>query len=339
MLGGEVRRSLGIGFACTSFVACARPAPAPAREPLTAAPAQTVVIAAAEEPETDEPVDDRVIASDGRGTLAANLGCGGAIPSAPRSAGGLVVPVTPGERRLNIKGRLRSHIDGTLSARGRRTWVGPPVPSFVPLSHGTLELFLLDPVESGYFALYRDPYDASSCKLSGSTNCAFEVAAFDCSGATLFRVALNPFFSRKSHLEVQDAQLDGRIVYFNEACQSYSREAQGKCSSLVAIDPYSATVLWRTPPLVSNNRFLIYPDYIVTGYGFTSEPDHLYVVRRTDGRVVLKESLPRAHQDVYDWQGALVVELDSSTAVAYRRIGFDGPSPKLERLTALQRTP
>jgi hypothetical protein len=334
-----VRRVLGICWAGGVLVACTRPAPAPAREPLTAAPGPSVVIAAPVEPASDEPVDDRVMASDDRGTLVANLGCGGATPSAPRSAGGLIVPVTPAERRLNIKGRLRSHIDGTLSARGRRTWVGPPVPSFVPLSQGTLELFLLDPMEGGYFALYRDPYDASSCKLSGSTNCAFEVAAFDCSGATLFRVALNPFFSRKSHLEVQDVRLDGRIVYFNEACQSYSREAQGKCSSLVALDPYSAAVLWRTPPLVSNNRFLIYPSYIVTGYGFTSEPDHLYVVRRTDGRVVSKESLPRAHEDVYDWQGAVVVELDSSTAVAYRRVGFDGPSPQLERLTALQRAP
>lgn len=46
---------------------------------------------------------------------------------------------------------------GTLGATALRTWVGPPVPTFVPLVHGTLELFLLDPTPAGYFAFYRDP--------------------------------------------------------------------------------------------------------------------------------------------------------------------------------------
>jgi len=246
-----------------------------------------------------------------------------------RSAGGLTVPSVPGAKRLDFAGRLRSHIDGSLSARSQRTWVGPPVPAFVPLTNGTLELFILDPVPGGYFALYRDPYDASSCKLSGSKNCANEVAAFDCAGRLQFRIPLAQYLSRKDHLEVQDARYFAGVVYFNEACQSYSREAGGKCSSLVALDPLARKVLWRTPPLTSNNRVMVYEKYIVAGYGFTAEPDFLFVVRRSDGKVLQKVSVPSAHEDLIDGPGSIVAQMEPGRGLLFTREGFDGPSPKL----------
>jgi hypothetical protein len=323
-----------IGIGCTR---AASPPPGPASPP-PAAPVATIV-AVAPESSVEEPIDDRVPAPTEPVVAEPELGCAAerarALPV--RSAGGLVVSSPPAKQQREFKGRLRGDIEGTLSSGERRVWIGPPVPSFVPLANGTLELFVLDPTPSGYFALYRDPYDASSCKLSGSTNCAYEIAAFDCGGSTLFRVPLNKFLSRKNQLEVQDARMADRVVYFNEACQSYSREAGGRCSSLVALDPFSRAVLWRTRPLVSNNRFLVYPQYIVTGYGFTAEPDFLFIVRRSDGKVMHKESLPRAHEDLWDWQGALIVQLDPSSALAYRRDGFDGASPSLSRLVPLER--
>ena len=33
---------------------------------------------------------------------------------------------------------------------------------------------------------------------------------------------------------LKNVRYDGGVLYFNEACQSYSKEAQGKCSSIVA---------------------------------------------------------------------------------------------------------
>ncbi len=250
-------------------------------------------------------------------------------PATTRSAGGLVVPAVPGKKRFELAGRLRSHVDGALSARAQRTWVGPPVPSFVPLANGTLELFLLDPTPNGYFALYRDPYDAGSCKLSGSANCDSEIAAFDCAGKLLFRVPLAPYLSKKTHLEVQDARYFADVVYFNEACQSYSREAGGKCSSLVAFEPFARKVLWRTPPLTSNNRILVYEKYIVAGYGFTAEADFLFVVRRSDGKIMQKESIPSAHEDLIDGPGSVVAQMEQGRGLLFTREGFDGTSPKL----------
>jgi hypothetical protein len=250
------------------------------------------------------------------------------LPEA-RSAGGLTVPSVPARRRYEFTGRLRSHTDGALGAKSTRVWVGPPVPAFVPLASGTKELFVLDPAPGGYFALYRDPYDASSCTLGGSKNCESEVAAFDCSGKTSFRVAITPFLSSKNHLEIQDVRFSRDVVYFNEACQSYSSQAKGKCSSLVAFDPYARKVLWRTSPLVSNNRFKIYDKYIVTGYGFTAEPDFLFVVRRSDGKVMQKVGIPSAHEDLIEGPGSVLAQLEQGRGLLFSLEGFDGPGPKL----------
>jgi len=94
--------------------------------------------------------------------------------------------------------------------------------------------------------------------------------------------------SRSDNLEVQDIRLADGVLYYNEACQSYSREAQGQCSSLVAVDPRARRVLWRTAPLTSNGRFRLRGCYIVAGYGFTAEPDSVYLVERGSGAVVQK---------------------------------------------------
>lgn len=255
-------RAAPVCLAFGALFACARPAPRdtsapppppppPQMMPAEPAPPPLTIV----EPTTPPELPPAAPVAPPE-TLAAS-GC--AAPSgraATRSAGGLVVPAVPGKRRLELAGRLRSHVDGALSARAQRTWVGPPVPSFVPLSSGTLELFLLDPTPNGYFALYRDPYDAGSCKLSGSVNCESEVAGFDCAGKLLFRVPLAP-------------------------------------------------------------------------YGFTAEPDFLFVVRRSDGKIMQRESIPSAHEDLIDGPGSVVAQMEPGRGLLFTREGFDGPSPRL----------
>ena len=55
---------------------------------------------------------------------------------------------------------------------------------------------------------------------------------------------------------------------------------------LTAIDVGTDAVLWRSAPLVANaDTFEIIGDRIVTGYGFTAEPDWLYVLDRGTGAV------------------------------------------------------
>jgi hypothetical protein len=213
-----------------------------------------------------------------------------------RKEGDLTVPVEPRPLEPEPFGRMRFHADGSLGKGAPRLWFGPRVPRFVPLYDGTSELHLLEPLGDGFAAMYRDPYGASSCDLAGKKNCRVVVAGWDRCGKALWRHDLESVLSRPEHLEVQDFRVGGGVVYFNEACQTYSREAGGQCSALVAFDPAQGKVLWRTGPLVSNNRILLVGEYVVAGYGFTAEADFVSLVRRRDGVVVDRKPLRSAHE-------------------------------------------
>ena len=234
-------------------------------------------------------------------------------------------------------GRLRSHVTGSLAAdprrMGGRSWNGDEVPGFVPRTHGTLELFLLDPADAGYLALYREPYNLQSCQLSGTRNCAYEARHYDPRGRELWRLSLNKLLSRGDHLEIQDIRLAGGVLYFNEACQSYAQGAGGRCSSLVAVDPVARRVLWRTPPLVSNGRFVVRGCYLVAGYGFTSEPDRVFLVSRTTGEVQQEVPLASSPEKMtLVGRDQLDVEIYSGAVGRFRLVDFDGPNGQLQLL-------
>src|SRR5581483_10498838 len=64
---------------------------------------------------------------------------------------------------------------------------------------------------------------------------------------------------------------------------------------LNAVDLKRKRLLWRSPALVANaDTFVLLNDTIVSGYGFTAEPDYLYAVDRRNGRVVGRLPLPTA---------------------------------------------
>jgi hypothetical protein len=196
-------------------------------------------------------------------------------------------------------------------------WIGPDVPSYVPLENGT---------GGGWVATYRERFDTCGWRK----NCAAFVKLFDAQGKETDSVALEPLFSRPDQLEVQDVRVSGGVLYFNEACQTYSREAGGKCSSLVAYDLASKKVLWRTRPLVSNNEFRVTGPYVVAAYGFTGERASITVLRRTDGAVMDRHALPGTNYEMSTKGDVLSVEIYHAIGTAnFRLSGFDGPAPKL----------
>jgi hypothetical protein len=233
-------------------------------------------------------------------------------------------------------GRMRTHVSGNLSANPRyagrgaaRSWVGGPIPAYIPKTLGTLELFVLDEADGGDLALYREPYDLGSCGLGNAGNCAYEVRFY--SHAKLaWKLALNDVLSRPDQLEIQDIRLADGVLYFNEACQSYSADARGKCSSLVAVDPRTKRTLWRTEPLISNSRFAIRGCYIVAGYGFTAEPDALYLVERTTGKVRQKVRVSKAPEAMaLDGAKHLTVTLYGGRMHRFELADFDTALAKL----------
>ncbi|MCA9710926.1 MAG: hypothetical protein KDK70_34110, partial [Myxococcales bacterium] len=248
-----------------------------------------------------------------------------------RQAGDLTVEAPPREPSdAFFGGRLRTHVDGALSKGSPRVWIGPQVPGFVPLTEETMELFLLDRAGDEFMAFYRDPYGASSCGLGDDANCSYRVVIYDLEGNRRWVVDPNPHLSRPSYLELQDVRYADGMLYFNEACQSYSSGAKGKCSALVAFDPQAGEVRWRTRPLISNGEIFVHGDYIVSGYGFTGERDFLYVVRRRDGKIMHKVSVPTAasHFELTD-DGLLEVVIYPSTRRYYTLRGWDSAAPKL----------
>jgi hypothetical protein len=84
-------------------------------------------------------------------------------------------------------------------------------------------------------------------------------------------------------------QLEAGVLYVSQSHRTYARSSKGYNAYVSAIDARSGTLLWHSQPLVSNaENFIIHGDAIITGYGFTAEPDYLYVLNKADGRMVQK---------------------------------------------------
>ena len=329
---------LALASACASAPTPDRAAPTYSPAPLVvAAPEPPPPAVVAPPPPPPPPTATVVVAPPGPLIVAGN--CSYAPPPPTRIAGDLIVSSPPRRPSRTIPSRLRTDVEGDLRLGQQRTWVGRDVPPFVLLQGGTRELTLLDQAPDGFVGLYRDPYGSSSCSLGGPGNCSFGAALFDCAGTTRWLFLLDPFLSRKDHLEVQDMRYADGVLYFNEACQSYSREAQGQCSSLVAVEPLTRTLLWRTRPLVSNATFVVADRYLITGYGFTAEPDALFIIRRSDGKVMSRTAIPSAHSTLaLGPDGVLAVSTYSDPVLRFRAEGFNGERPRLVALPA-QRWP
>lgn len=184
-------------------------------------------------------------------------------------------------------------------------------PAYVAAELDGLQLFIADSTPDGWMAFYRGPLGGAP----NSANVAYRAVMYRRDGTRAWDTNLNRFLSRTDHLEVQDVRYaDGRL-YLNEACQSYSREAGGACSSLLAVNPAAGTVEWRTPPLTSNNIILLHGPYIVAGYGFTAEPDSLFLVDRATGRILDRQPLDSAHSYLEMVNGELAVV---TTSQVYR---------------------
>ena len=99
-------------------------------------------------------------------------------------------------------------------------------------------------------------------------------------------------------LEMGHATLVGDILYFDANYNGYASIAKEKTGYLVALDLADGRVLWTTKNLTASWRgFIVHGDVIVAGYGFTAEPDFLYLIDRHCGKVLQKIHLKTAHED------------------------------------------
>jgi outer membrane protein assembly factor BamB len=89
----------------------------------------------------------------------------------------------------------------------------------------------------------------------------------------------------------------GGVLYVETAHQTYASSSGGLNGYIAAVDIRTGKALWRTRALVANARtFVLAGDALVTGYGFTREPDYLYLLDRETGRIrdrLLLDSAPQ----------------------------------------------
>jgi len=75
---------------------------------------------------------------------------------------------------------------------------------------------------------------------------------------------------------------ESRVLYVSHAHGTYARASGGSNAYITALDTTTGAVLWRSQPLVSNAaNFELAGDTIIAGYGFTAEPDYLYLLDKT----------------------------------------------------------
>lgn len=179
-----------------------------------------------------------------------------------------------------------------------RRWVAPETPAGVPRTLDDHELWLAEPAAGGWLTLYgREGIDYREV---ASYRARFYQESPDADAAdgdmeVRWELDLNRYLRRGTLVEIQDLRYDGDDLYFNEACLTYAREADGQCSSLVRVDPATGTVVWRARDLVSNDIFLLLGRGLVTGYGFTEEPDSVFLLDPASGAVLDAHPLDTAH--------------------------------------------
>lgn len=108
--------------------------------------------------------------------------------------------------------------------------------------------------------------------------------------------------------DVTWAEARGGVLFVENGGGSYAKEVFGKKGYLSAIDLSTGELLWRSQPLVANaGGFVLKDGHIISGYGFTAEPDALFVLEQTTGKVVSKVPLKSGPSLIVEQSGQLLV--------------------------------
>lgn len=226
-------------------------------------------------------------------------------PPPARTFGDLTVNEPPLARTEDTRGRIPCDVEGALVVGSPRRWVGSSVPVAVPLGFATLELFRLLPADGGHLAIYREPYARGpgqpGCAADAMwRNCKQEARFYRDDGSVAWSLDFAARFPRPDQLTVLDTLLAGPTLYYSEACQTYAKDAGGKCSQVVAVDVAGAEPMerWRSPPLASNAPILKYGPWLLTGYGFTAEKHYLTVLRAATGKIAQKLAVAKSPEEL-----------------------------------------
>src|SRR5690606_15984352 len=184
---------------------------------------------------------------------------------------------------------------------GRTTWSGSPVGTGDPLPaeiSTTLGSRTLAEAIQGIdhtIAIYDDP--------SGERR--RQVVVWDPSGDSLGAFDLSGW---PYDQELRWAQVQEGVLYMCTAHMTYASSTGGLNAFITAISLPTGDALWQSDPLVCNSwSFLLRDGWIISGYGFTAEPDFLYVLYMKTGEVVERKKLKSGPEVILEKGGTLFV--------------------------------
>lgn len=101
-----------------------------------------------------------------------------------------------------------------------------------------------------------------------------------------------------NYQRVDDFVIEGNVLYVAHGTNGYSDGAGYQTGYITAFNMEKQEIIWTTQPLTCNSHFTIYNNSIICGYGFTSEPDNLFVLDKYSGQRVQKISMKKMVNDV-----------------------------------------
>lgn len=104
------------------------------------------------------------------------------------------------------------------------------------------------------------------------------------------------------------AEVHEGVLYVSSGHGGYAKSSAGRTAFISAIDMKSGNLLWQSKPLVANAvNFLLREGWIITGYGFTAEPDFLFVLDMKTGKTRSKLKLKSGPSYILEKDGKLFV--------------------------------
>ncbi|MEX1365136.1 MAG: hypothetical protein AB1Z98_18550 [Nannocystaceae bacterium] len=108
--------------------------------------------------------------------------------------------------------------------------------------------------------------------------------------------------------EIQWAQVRDGVLFACTYHRTYAKSSGGLNAFITALELRTGDLLWQSAPLVCNSRnFLVRDGWIVTGYGFTAEPDFLYVLDAKTGEIASKTKVKSGPELIFEKDGQLFV--------------------------------
>ncbi|WMJ87457.1 hypothetical protein [Anaerocolumna sp. MB42-C2] len=104
------------------------------------------------------------------------------------------------------------------------------------------------------------------------------------------------------------ASIKDNILYISHSHNTYAKSSKNMNGYITAIDLSDMSILWRTDALVSNSsNFQIIGNVIICGYGFTDEPDYLFQIDISSGKILDKKPLKSAASYIIQKDNVLFV--------------------------------